>query len=1150
MSVGDRHSLLVVAGQLSLSISNNDSSTRSLPDTEFVVSNELQRLLDRWESMTAAGEEVTAEQLCEGDLGLAEQLRDYVNWLEMSSGSGHPSSLPPPESIGPYKILSEISRGPYSIVYLAEQRFPSRKVALKLLHDLAARPRVKSRFQLEVELLGTLQHPNIAKIFDAGVADVLGASRLYFTMEWVEGADIGQYIRFRRQESDWSPSDTIRLCLHFCEALSAAHDEGIVHRDLKPANMLVTDDGVPKLIDFGLARIRRDNVDDPRHEPTTEAWIGTRSYMSPEQFNAQAGQIDVRTDVYGMAVVLYQLLSGRLPYEIDNKSMWETAQIVKSQPPLPIGRVDRRLRGDLELILETALAKDPAERYGAMEAFATDLKNYLDGKPILARRQGAGRALWKWSLRHRRVAAVSVIAIVLLMTLAVTAGITAKLANDRSQELRKTNQILRSNEAELVFAKEESERSARRLRRTAMNQALLRLGLIARREPDHVAEQLADETFCPPGLRGYVWNLLYGYTTQVTTGWNADRRGLLDVAISDDGSWLVTSGPSGVRAWETVSGKPLAAIEGQIDSPTVRLALDGDSRAALFARRDGTAVRFDIASHQTQLLWSDDAARATAVAAVTGDQGYLIGDQSGRLTHFDRPGGRQTWQRQLDDSAIIGLTIAAQGDRVGTVSQNGVLTICDLQTGDPLERQRASFVANDAQSVFRGRYSDDLRLACLCRQVKAAGIWDLASNQSLRTWGGQIFLPDLEVCQSGAGLQGQRILLSGRGQVVLLGGDGKLATIYRSDRANPLGIAPNQTTATPTASTPNVDGHPFVVDASRQGGNVAIGLRGGRVLIASVTPKRLYQSWKPLGQVVRRLAFSSRGDLLATYSPNGIIGIYETQTGELQRQWSTGTKNIYQILFAGPDPILITRQRGRDVNLWDATNGHQIDSPNVPGGTRGIMLDGDRLLIGLDDDQPRWLPLEDSEGTLRLAHSELHVDSGIAIAAKDPLTGLLATADDDDTVVLWRESKNGQVQRLGERHLDNVKTMKFHPGGSALVTGTLDGMITVWSMPDFEVITRRQSPAQLAEIDFSVDGGVMASGHFDGEVLFWDTRVWQTQLVVQTDIVPIRDLQFAPHSNQLAVAGKGDHIAVFSAPDQDGRGRAQRRRATVRMAEN
>ncbi|WP_167546742.1 WD40 repeat domain-containing serine/threonine-protein kinase [Stieleria maiorica] len=1097
----------------------------------------------------AAGEDVTAEQLCEGDLGLAEQLRDYVNWLEMSSGHGPASPVPLPESIGPYKILSEISRGPYSIVYLAEQRFPNRKVALKLLHDLAARSRVKSRFQLEVELLGTLQHPNIAKIFDAGVADVLGASRLYFTMEWVEGADIGQYIRFRRQESDWSPSDTIRLCLQFCEALSAAHAEGIVHRDLKPANMLVTDDGVPKLIDFGLARIRRDNVDELGHEPTTEAWIGTRSYMSPEQFNAQLGQIDVRTDVYGMAVVLYQLLSGRLPYEIDKKTMWETAQIVKTQPPLPIGRVDRRLRGDLELILETALAKEPGERYASMEAFATDLRNYVDGKPIHARRQGAGRALWKWSLRHRRVAAVSVAALVLLVALAVTAGIAAKLANDRARDLRDINEILRLNEAELVSANERSSKSARRLRRTAMNQTLLRLGLIAQREPDHVAEQLADESICPPDLRGFVWRLLYEYTTQVTTGWNADRRGLLDVAVSDDGAWLVTSGPSGVRAWETASGNPIAAIEGQIDSPTVRLALDGDSRAALFARRDGTAVRFDIDSNQTHVLWSDDAARATAVAAVTGDDGYLIGDQSGRVTHFDRPGGRQTWQRRLDDSAIIGLTIAAQGDRVGTVSQNGVLTICDLQTGEPLERQKASFVADDAQSVFRGRYSDDLRLACLCRQVKAAGIWDVASNQSLRTWGGQLFLPDLEICHSGAGLQGQRILLCGRGQVVLLGSDGKLATIYRGDRAQSLSLSPNQTTGTLTESSPNVDWDPFVVDASRHGDNVAIGLRGGRVLIASVTPKRLYQSWKPLGQVVRRLAFSSRGDLLATYSPNGTVGIYDARTGELRRQWATGTKNIYQILFADPDPILITRARGRDVDLWDATSGHQIDSPNVPGGTRGIMLEADRLLIGLDDDKPRWLPMDNSAETLRLGHSAEHVDSSIAIAAKDRVSGLLATADENDVVVLWREAENGQVERLGERHLDDLKTMKFHPGGSALVTGTLDGMITVWSMPDFQVITRRQSPAQLAELDFSNDGSVMASGHFDGEVLFWDTQVWQTQLVVQTNIVPIRSLQFSPLSDRLAVAGKGDHIAVFSTQTPDDRDRERQRPATARMAE-
>ncbi|MDV6033397.1 MAG: protein kinase [Phycisphaera sp. RhM] len=1106
-----------------MSNSFEDSSTRSYREDEFIISDELQALLDRWEAMVAEGIDVTTEQLCNGDNDLTEQLRDYVAWLEVSSRFESPAAAPVPETIGRYKILSETSRGVYSVVYQAEQRFPARKVALKLLHDITARPRIKSRFQLEVEMLGTLRHPNIAKIFDAGVAEVFGAPRLYFTMEWVEGTDVLRFVQSKQKTSDWSHHDTISLCLKYCDALSEAHAEGIVHRDLKPSNLLVTHDGVPKLIDFGLARLRRNNADERGHESTTEAWIGTRSYMSPEQFNAQPSQIDARTDVYGFAVVLYQLLSGQLPYQIAKKSMWETAQVVRSEAPLPIGRLDRRFRGDLELILETALAKEPAERYASIDAFAGDLRNYLEGKPILARRQSAGDALWKWCLRHRRAASLSFIALALLITLAVTAGVAARVANQRARDVRQANLILEANKKALERANRHISDSVVQLRRTALNQTLLRLGAMAQREPDHVAQQLADETICPPDLRGFVWRLLYDSTANAITGWNADNRGLLDVAISDDAAWLVTSGPSGVCAWETTTGKRIASIPGQIESPAVRLALDRDSRSVLFARRDGKAVWFDVDSNQAQVLDKSSPHRVTALATVSGSDAYLVGDQTGRLAFFSRPGGEQSWERQLDESAIIGLTVAADGERVGAVSQSGVLTICDLHRGEPIERRQAILSEKQTEPFFRGRYSSDLRLAALSRRLNSVGIWDLAADQPYRMWSDQIFLPDLDFVGNASGAPRPRFVQAGRGRVDLWGSDEKLVTIYRSDRAGRVG---NRVALSDQRQ--RVDLEPFTLDASLYGGKVAIGLRGGGVLVAPLTPPKLYRTWTSLGNVVRRLAFSPDGTLLATYSPNGRIGIYETNSGNLQRQWDTGTKETCQVMFAGSGGCLITRQRGRNVKVWDVGNGRQIDSPNVPGGTREVMLDEDRLLLGFSDGKPLWQPLVQTDGILRLERSDVNVESRLFFSVKDRTSGLIATADENDLITLWRESELGHCERMAQRQLADLKTMKFQPGGKALVTGTLAGVISVWSIPELEEVTRRQpNPSQLGEIDFAPDGKVMASGHFDGEVLFWDTETWENQLIVQTDVAPIRDLQFSPTGDRLAVGGKGDHLVLF-----------------------
>src|SRR6056297_1614626 len=155
---------------------------------------------------------------------------------------------PLPERIGPYPVLSILARGGSSTIYVAEQEFPRRRIALKLLDAALSIPRNRTRFQLEVQLLGSLPHPGIVQVFDAGVAELDGQERAFITMELIDGQPVTSYVQSRVTTGDWSASDTIRLCLGYCNALAYVHSHGIIHRDIKPANLLVTKQGVPKVI--------------------------------------------------------------------------------------------------------------------------------------------------------------------------------------------------------------------------------------------------------------------------------------------------------------------------------------------------------------------------------------------------------------------------------------------------------------------------------------------------------------------------------------------------------------------------------------------------------------------------------------------------------------------------------------------------------------------------------------------------------------------------------------------------------------------------------------------------------------------------------------------------------------------------------------
>jgi TonB family protein len=319
-----------------------------------------------------------------------------------------------PSHIEAYRIVRLLGEGGMGRVYLAEQQRPKRFVALKVIRPGLASAEVLQRFRREADVLGRLQHPGVARIYEAGTAITAVGEQPFFAMEFIAGEPLLSDVARRRLDT----RQRLELVAKVCDAVHHAHQRGIIHRDLKPANILVDETGQPKILDFGIAHATE--LSTRGDQTMVGQLIGTLAYMSPEQALADPHAVDIRSDVYAIGVILYQLLAGRLPYSLDEQPWQRAVQTVLQQEPASLGTIDRTYRGDIETIVAKALEKDPERRYASASDFSADLRRHLDHQPVLARPASALYHLQKFAQRNRTLASsVSIVLVVLVVALAV-----------------------------------------------------------------------------------------------------------------------------------------------------------------------------------------------------------------------------------------------------------------------------------------------------------------------------------------------------------------------------------------------------------------------------------------------------------------------------------------------------------------------------------------------------------------------------------------------------------------------------------------------------------------------------------------------------------------------------------------------------------
>jgi eukaryotic-like serine/threonine-protein kinase len=821
--------------------------------------------------------------------------------------------------IGRYKLLQVIGEGGFGVVYMAEQESPvRRKVALKVIKLGMDTGQVVARFEAERQALAMMDHPNIARVLDGGATD---SGRPYFVMELVRGVPITQYC----DENRLGTAGRLELFIQVCQAVQHAHQKGVIHRDLKPGNVLVaTTDGraVPKVIDFGIAKATQARLTEKTLFTEFRQLIGTPEYMSPEQAGLGGMDLDTRSDVYSLGVLLYELLTGTPPFEpaaLRSKAYEEMRRIIKEvEPPKPSTRLtalgetlaavaERRgtdgrklqklLRGELDWVVMRCLEKDRTRRYQTASEVAADVQRHLRNEPVSAGPPGVGYRLGKLLRKHRGpVTAAAALIAALAAGLAVSLAMYARAERLRADAVNARGTLAaaledvteeRNLKNDALGVKAAALRRSEALRLATQAQALLLSG-----EDAEVAAALAVEAgrrSDEPITRGAILSAM----TQMSTARPLEQRAAAWVRFTPSGLHiLAVGGRSDIEVWDAADGRKVRTLEeSQLDN-LKRVLLDPQGRRLAAIDQEGSIHLWDV---QT----------------------------GGKLKVFEAEGPDHHQN----------LAFSPDGGRLATVSgrreANPRGRVCVWN----LERFERTDLLQAPESFDSVNFSPDgTKLASSSIGRRHVRAWDLASKQLLLEKVVEDGLPWPTVLFSH---DGNRVLDLGRQAIHVwdLGG-GEMQRLTAPDDPR-------------TYNGYGYEYHPdagLLLASSVVKGSIGHAVRhGGPARLWDLKSLTLKQSFGDDRHRVSHATTSADGRFLATVVEERDVEVWNTATGKREATLRGRPLPIEALALSPDGKTVVTVHKGGAASLWDVEDRGVLPTYPRPAHFPIILGDGKRL---------------------------------------------------------------------------------------------------------------------------------------------------------------------------------------------------------------